>query len=139
MTQSKKEIIIILSVFVVAAVIMAGILIFWKSGEKNKFFTRTETDKSIQKDNQQKTSEKKEKIDCEDLKGNWLFFKDKDTSLSFCYPGDWGEPMFNEIKVDPEKRKGTKYNLHFLQPNSKQNYPLFSYSTLDYKRLDIEN
>ncbi|KKQ70874.1 MAG: hypothetical protein UT33_C0017G0011 [Candidatus Peregrinibacteria bacterium GW2011_GWC2_39_14] len=70
--------------------------------------------------------------DCRSLSPSWALFSDSETSLSFCYINSWGTAKFKETEISPAAKAGTIYYISFSES---VNYPLISYSTLDFKKL----
>ena len=111
----------VLTVIITAIIVVGGVYL-WQGKQVSS--------PPAQPDEEQKVSSL---ADCSNLSSSWALFSGNETSLSFCYQSAWGDLTVKETGSSQEARTGTVYYLVF--PNSVNNYPLISYSTLDYKRL----
>ncbi len=121
MGQSKWSTIIVTAV--ITAIIVGGGVYLWQNKQAQPAPTQ-------QVDQGQ---EARLFADCSKLDSSWKLFSNSGTSLSFCYKTTWGSTTLKETSRSPEARVGTIYHISFSK--SVGNYPLISYSTLDFKRL----
>lgn len=117
MNQTWK---IVTTVFITTIVVSGGIYYFQKTQPA-----------SMQQVEQK--SEARSLTDCNKLGSSWTLSSNSGTSLSFCYKTSWGTSDLKETSISPEARKGTIYYISFSK--SVYNYPLISYSTLDFQKL----
>lgn len=121
MEQSKWSTIIVTAV--ITAVVVGGGVYLWQNKQAQPA--------PIQQVNQ--GQEARSLADCNNLGSSWTLFKNSGTSLSFCYKTMWGSTELKESGISPEAKVGTVYYISFSK--SVNNYPLISYSTLDFQKL----
>ena len=108
---------------VITAVIVGGGVYLWQNKKAQPV--------PMQQVNQEQ--EARSLADCSKLGSSWTPFSNNGTSLSFCYKNSWGATELKETGTSPEARVGTVYYISFSK--SVNNYPLISYSTLNFQRL----
>jgi hypothetical protein len=114
-----KWLIIFVTVVIVAIIVGGGVYL-WQNKEAQPAQTVNQEQKALSL------------ADCSKIGSSWALFSNNGTSLSFCYKTSWGSTELKETGISPAARKGTVYYVSFSK--SINNYPLISYSTLDFQK-----